>query len=505
MNISYFIIYSYSIFIFWIAYLILGKKFALDYPNTRKKHGRAVPQIGGIIFAPLFLLLVWWLELASYWYLICGMVSIILGTIDDIYSVPWKFKLLIQLILVAFISYYFWGNFNEIKFYNYTFSISQTHLIILFIIWFVGIFNAVNLLDGLDSLAGGYIFLISLCLSFAQLDAFSHMNAIFACILLAYLIYNQRPAIIFMGDAGSLFLGFHVAVLPLLFSELNVTSSTIFITPFILLSSFLIADTSRVFFTRLANKKNPMTPDTIHFHHLILQESGSFLTATTSIYFTTLLSSIVALLSFNTSLSSNAMLIHLSILMLFILVPPIKIFLPFIKNIIIPFYSWQKKKYPKEPYLLRTLLMLIMNLFLIISIFVFYNFDFIFDWKYIFAISLLFIFCYFNKNDLLIMYNIQLSIILLISEIVWGFEIHIFTRLFSMLIFVSFIIFTFERRKGCAISDYNSLDILLIVIFIGGIIIQFYDDSNFLWYLILLFSIWFSSRFILFRTFYLRN
>ena len=111
-------------------------------------------------------------------------------------------------------------------------------MLFIFIIWFIGIYNAVNLLDGLDGLAGGFLFILSVGLSITQIGVFSTYNGIFAIIILSFLIFNQRPSKLFMGDAGSLFLGFHVAVLPLLYSESIQLYESISMTPFILLSSY---------------------------------------------------------------------------------------------------------------------------------------------------------------------------------------------------------------------------------------------------------------------------
>ena len=502
MNISLIFIFSISLFTFWCVYIFFGKQFALDYPNSRKHHQRAMPQIGGLIFGPLFLFFIGWFELAPYWYIIGGIISILIGAFDDICYVPWQFKLLVQLLLVAFLTYTFWDRFNQISFYNYTFTLNPLMLVTIFVIWFVGIYNAVNLLDGLDGLAGGFIFVLLLGIAASGSGNFFQINGMFALIILSFLVFNQRPAKLFMGDAGSLFLGFHIAVLPLLFSDANITRSTVIMTPFVLLSSYLIADTSRVFFTRLANKKSPMTPDTIHFHHLILQQSGSYLAATGSIHFTTLLSVIVAIFSFELSLSSNVMLAHLTLLMLFILIPPVKIYMPFLTQIIKPLYIWQKSDHSRKPLLIRTLFILLMFLGLIFSFFVYYDLSAIYDRYHLLGLGLLLFFCLFNIRDKMTMYVIQLTLIILFVEIASIIEFGILTKLFTALLSVSYFIFTLERRNGCKISNFSTLDLLMIQISFGGIIISILGFPISSWFFITMFAIWFSSRFIFYRTFY---
>ena len=330
---------SVSVTSIWFIYNLFGKSYALDQPNIRKHHARNVPQIGGLVFGLLLLIIGWWLGLAPSWYLIGGLVSILLGTTDDLFHIPWHVKLLVQLILMAYIAINFWGSFSTITFYNYSFSITPIALFVLFLFWFIGIYNSVNLLDGLDGLAGGFMFLVCISSALTGEGSFVQLNFVLAILLLGFLVFNQRPAKIFMGDAGSLFLGFHIAVMPLIFFESIPFSMTLDMTPFVLLCSYLVADTTRVFFTRLAVKKSPMTPDTIHFHHVILQESGSYLTSLSAIYFATLISIIFAIFSFFNSLSVNFMLGHLALLLFFILMPPVQTYAPLFTRVIKSLYS----------------------------------------------------------------------------------------------------------------------------------------------------------------------
>ena len=115
-------------------------------------------------------------------------------------------------------------------------------------------------------------------------------------------------------------------------------------TPFILASSFLIADTVRIFLTRIISKKNPMNADTIHFHHLILQNSGSYLFSVGSIYLISMISIIGALLSFSNMISINIMFFHLALILIFVLTPPVQTYVPLVSKIVDPLYKWQKSK-----------------------------------------------------------------------------------------------------------------------------------------------------------------
>ena len=480
---------------------LLGQKYALDHPDIRKQHMGAVPQIGGLIFGPLLLFIAWWSGLVPQWYIVGGGVSILLGTIDDNRNVPWQIKFTIQLALVAYISMLFWGRFEAITFYNLSFTMSQIGLLFIFLFWFTGIYNAVNLLDGLDGLAGGFMLLLCLGLGLSGSGSFATLNLMFSVILLGFLVFNQRPAKLFMGDAGSLFLGFHTAVLPLLFFGNTPAISSLNMTPFVLLVSYLIADTSRVFFTRLVSNKSPMTADTIHFHHLILQQSGSYLSSIGSILFITLLSVIGAVFSFHLELSINVMLVHLGLLLLFILTPPVQTYVPIITTAIGPLYNWQKSQHVSSPFLLRTIFMAALVIGSIFSLSLYCNLSII-NWQHGLAIILLLISIFIYRKDQMAKYVIQLGIVLLFTELYWGIELGIFTKLFTIFLLLSYLIFTLEKRTGCNISKFSTLDLLLILITFGGVTLALLGFPISIWFFLTMFSLWFGLSFLLHRTIY---
>jgi UDP-GlcNAc:undecaprenyl-phosphate GlcNAc-1-phosphate transferase len=135
----------------------------------------------------------------------------------------------------------------------------------------VGATNAINLSDGLDGLAGGICLLI-----FAALGYLSYLEAspviglialALAGVLFGFLRFNTHPATIFMGDAGSQFLGFSAATLAISLTQSRPTLSPVL--PLILLG-FPILDTLTVMVTRIAQKRSPFSADKNHFHHYLL-------------------------------------------------------------------------------------------------------------------------------------------------------------------------------------------------------------------------------------------
>ena len=488
--------------IFMIAILnLFGHKYALVHPDSRKHHSGVIPQIGGLFFGPVLLFLAWWSGLAPHWYIIGGAVSILLGTIDDNLHVPWKIKFTVQVALATYLSIIFWGRFDVITFYNLSLSISQIELLIIFFFWFIGIYNAVNLLDGLDGLAGGFTLLLCLGLGLSDSGPMATLNLIFAIIILGFLVFNQRPAKLFMGDSGSLFLGFHMAVVPLLFLESTLSVNILSMTPFVLLVSYLIADTSRVFFTRMAAKKSPMTADTIHFHHLILQQSHSYLASIGFIFLITSLSVITAMMSFYAELTTNVMIAHLTFLLLFILTPPVQTYVPIITNAVGPLYKWQNGKKVTSPFLLRTLFLAALLIGLIASLSSFSNLSII-TWQHGLAVILLFIFFCFYQKDKMSMYAFQIGLVLLFSEIYWNTELSTFTKLFTIFLLLSYLVFTFEKRAGSNISNLSTLDLLMILTTLSGVILALLDFPVSIWFFLTMFSLWFGTAFILRRTIY---
>ena len=154
------LIFSVSVTFIQVVFYLIGETYALDQPDLRKRHVSTTPQIGGLVFGLLLISVGWWFGIAPSWYLLGGLVSILLGASDDVRNVSWQVKLMVQVSLVAYLATIFWERFNTITFYTYSFPVTQIFLLTIFLIWFIGIYNAVNLLDGLDGLAGGFMILV---------------------------------------------------------------------------------------------------------------------------------------------------------------------------------------------------------------------------------------------------------------------------------------------------------------------------------------------------------
>ena len=196
---------------------------AVDKPNYRKVHDHIMPRLGGLAIFVAFLIGVVILrpmDESMIAILIGSFVIIVTGVLDDMYEISPKAKLLGQTLAAAIVI--FFGDI-QIEFINLPFGgeLNFGYLSIpLTLIWIIGITNAINLIDGLDGLAAGVSTIALLTLA-AMAFIMGNVFVLAIALLLAasssgFLFYNFHPAKIFMGDTGSLFLGFMISVLALL-------------------------------------------------------------------------------------------------------------------------------------------------------------------------------------------------------------------------------------------------------------------------------------------------
>jgi UDP-GlcNAc:undecaprenyl-phosphate GlcNAc-1-phosphate transferase len=201
----------------------------LDRPVTKlKKHKEPMPYLGGVAIFLAFALPVVAYKLVMHEtlhgvlaILIGGALMMSVGLLDDIRNLTPYAKLVMQVVVAGLIIK---ANMH-IKFMD-----NNVVNIMLTIFWVVGISNAMNLLDIMDGLAAGVAAVASLAFFFVALIA-GRINDMVPAVALfgavcAFLVYNKPPAKIYMGDAGSLFLGFMMAALALneSYSRTNITA-----------------------------------------------------------------------------------------------------------------------------------------------------------------------------------------------------------------------------------------------------------------------------------------
>ena len=250
---------------------------AIDVPNERKVHSKPMPRMGGL--AIFFAFLCGYMLFAESTpqmlsILIGGFIILILGMIDDIKPIKARYKFLVQIFAACIVVFY--GNvlLNEITALglHLTFSTPFNYIITIFFI--VSITNAINLIDGIDGLASGVssIYFTTIAVIAMLIDKTTGLDVTLCLIMLGstlgFLLHNFNPASIFMGDSGSLFLGFIISVISLL--GFKATTVTSLIVPLLILAIPII-DTLLAIGRRLLKGESIGTPDKEHLHHQLLK------------------------------------------------------------------------------------------------------------------------------------------------------------------------------------------------------------------------------------------
>jgi UDP-GlcNAc:undecaprenyl-phosphate GlcNAc-1-phosphate transferase len=313
-----------------IVIQIATKYKIFDMPDPRKVHTKPTPRLGGLAIALTFIIIVkvflmFRPDLVQFspwiWFnyidkhllgtLIGGVILIIVGAIDDVKGLSPATKLFWQIVAACIVVGFgigvdvirnpFGGPLINLDKYvvllnifhhTYQFMVLGDLLVI---IWIVLMINVINFLDGLDGLAAG-VSLIAVVTLFilSLLPSINQAQTALLCIILAgaisgFLPLNFFPAKIFMGDSGSMFLGYMLAVLAVISGGKVATS--------LLVLGFPILDGVWVIGRRLIHKKSPFIADKKHLHHRLLSIGLSQRQSVIAIYIITALFGTVALLA----------------------------------------------------------------------------------------------------------------------------------------------------------------------------------------------------------------
>lgn len=259
----------------WLA----PKIGAMDVPkDDRRVHTGIVPRFGGMaiflgimVSVIVFVLPQFTNSRAAMGIAVGGVVIFAGGVIDDLKQLGPKAKLLIQL-LSAFIVYGFGVRFVFIG-SVFTGTTGAIATFMLTVAWIVGMVNAMNLIDGLDGLAAGIAAIAALCIAYA---AYIHGHYLATAAMLAiaggalgFLPFNFNPAKCFMGDCGSQFLGFMLAVCALIQPVKSATIMSIAMP--VLVMALPIFDTVFAIIRRIIRRKSIVEGDKEHLHHRIMR------------------------------------------------------------------------------------------------------------------------------------------------------------------------------------------------------------------------------------------
>lgn len=281
----------------------LARRFGVvDKPDARRVHKTPTPRWGGLAMFAAFALTVLLMFLAHFdelfklrdnlldlvynarvqGLLIGAALITLVGAVDDKFQVPAKVKLLGQiftavLVVVSFFGLRFYlhapGSTDPGAMMLFNQPLSYWGSVVLSVCWIVGITNTLNLIDGLDGLAAGVCGFAALSFLVINVTTTGSLGYAVLCAALVgaclgFLRYNFHPAKVFMGDAGSHFLGFTVAALSML-QNWKVATLTVFAIP-VLIMAVPIFDTAFAIIRRLARRQPIFMPDRGHLHHRLL-------------------------------------------------------------------------------------------------------------------------------------------------------------------------------------------------------------------------------------------
>ena len=295
-----FFAFAAILFSFLLAFILtpLARKLAfrfhcLDIPDgKRKMHKAPVPYFGGLSIligfavSALFFsfLTVRMISEEISVMLIGGTVICLVGLLDDIYDIRPVYKLLAQLAVAAF-TVSFGGGIEYTTVWGLSLRLGAFSFPVT-VFWIVLIINAVNLIDGLDGLASGVCAMESFALFVTALVMGNPVCAVASAAIcgatLGFLPYNINGATIFMGDAGSMLIGYIMACISV-FGLFKAQALFSIVVP-ALIFALPVMDTVLAFFRRIVSGKNPFHADKQHLHHKLLYNGFSPCQSVLAIY-----------------------------------------------------------------------------------------------------------------------------------------------------------------------------------------------------------------------------
>ena len=279
---SYLLAFGVAVLLLRILARVASHINLVDHPNERKDHQGAIPLVGGLamFMAFSFAALTLAVPISHLRSFFAGAALLVLvGVLDDMRELSSAARFATQIIaallmtqlggvvLQNFGAIGWGGNWFELGEWSITLSVFAT----------VGVINALNMSDGIDGMAGSVSLLVVMALGFVAWVAGDfdsvRLLLLLATVIFAFLLFNARifgrkRALVFMGDAGSMFLGF---VLAWFFIQLSQGESRA-MTPVTALWFFAVPliDTVSQMLRRILKGRSPFAPDREHFHHVLL-------------------------------------------------------------------------------------------------------------------------------------------------------------------------------------------------------------------------------------------
>lgn len=282
----YFLLF-YPIFVLFLTIFslnilinFLNKKGILDMPQKRSNHSKPKPKCAGFIIVPIIIVSIFffiYLDLigSEPWEYICyiTLVLFLMSFLDDMYNLPSSLRLLIQIFAIALAIQLFDSNISDftekilyqLDWFHGEDSLKVIIKIVLIFMW-LWITNLFNFMDGIDGITASQTITFSLGIILLSLNSellleLKYIGLIFFSSILGFLYWNQPPAKIFLGDCGSIPIGFLIGGV----CVLNLINLNNFI-PTMLLLLYYLLDSSLTLANRIFRKKNIFTAHSEHFY-----------------------------------------------------------------------------------------------------------------------------------------------------------------------------------------------------------------------------------------------
>ncbi len=260
----------------------------VDLPDARKLHAAAVPRVGGIgMVLGTVLAVALWLEIDAGLRVVLAGIGLLclFGILDDRWDLDYRLKFLGQALAVWIVVGCGDVVVRRLELFG-AHALPDALAYPLSFLFLLGTTNAMNLSDGLDGLAAGLGILSLAAIAYlADLAGGDEAVAVAVAIIgavLGFLRYNTHPAMVFMGDTGSQFLGFSIGVLAILATQ-KVNTAIAGALP-VLILGLPVVDTLLVMADRVSRRVSPFKPDRNHFHHKLLSLGFDHCEAVLAIY-----------------------------------------------------------------------------------------------------------------------------------------------------------------------------------------------------------------------------
>jgi len=299
---------------------------AVDYPNARRINKVPMPDLGGIAVFLSFLfgyMLFGQGNVQMISILIGSFLMILMGLCDDVKALGAKWQFLAQTVAAAVVVFYGHIILDEVSILGFHFVFGTPWNYIITILFIVAVINTINLSDGLDGLCSGISTIYFLTVSFIALVLNKAggldvaLSLIMSGAILGFLVHNFPPAKIYLGDTGSNFIGFMIAVTALL--GFKTATFTSLIIPLVILATPIL-DVAFSIIRRSLKRKNPFTtPDKEHFHHQLLKMQFSTRASLLIIYAINILFALVSIL-YALGDTDYAIALYISLMILFLFI-----------------------------------------------------------------------------------------------------------------------------------------------------------------------------------------